>query len=421
MHDVWSVSWSDQALHGSHGHSGNRCRFPEWRDLMKQAPVRSIEKAEYEDGFVYDLEMEGHPSFVVNGLLCHNSATPIYNYGGEIYSVLDVIAPDTLGTWNEFMQEWCSGAVYKVGDDTSKVKVREPAALGTYLREAGLMIRRTRKEVGRELPTLTVVRHVVEADSSRIDEVASHVRELAQRVLDRIGTPLERGRAAIDIDYQMRLATGIAKAPAIADFVRLLVESGEKVLLFLWHHEVYSIIASNFEQPNAPKIPYAMYTGKENDKQKAESLQRFIEDDAKVLMMSLRAGAGVDGLQHVCSVTVTGELDWSPKVIEQNDGRLHRDGQQSPVMAYRLVCMEGSDPVISDVLGIKDAQSRGIVDPYDEIDAEAMFVGNDEDHIRRLAEEIMRRTDEIAKSGPAADAGKRSDADEATQEGAGDL
>jgi hypothetical protein len=39
----------------------------------------------------------------------------------------------------------------------------------------------------------------------------------------------------------LRQATGIAKAPFVADFVRLLVESGEKVLLYGWHREVYSI------------------------------------------------------------------------------------------------------------------------------------------------------------------------------------
>jgi hypothetical protein len=39
----------------------------------------------------------------------------------------------------------------------------------------------------------------------------------------------------------MRQATGIAKAPYVAEFVRLLLDSEQKVLLFGWHREVYNI------------------------------------------------------------------------------------------------------------------------------------------------------------------------------------
>ena len=325
-------------------------------------------------------------------LRCGLSGTPIYNYGAEIYAVMDVIGPDALGSWAEFLTEWCGGASYGRGDNPNKIKVADPQALGAYLRETGLMLRRTRKDVGRELPPLTIVRHVVEADSSRINEVATDVRELAQRVLDRIGTPLERAHAARDIDYRMRQATGIAKAPAIADFVRLLVESGERVLLFLWHHDVYEMVGSLLSK-EGHEIPYALYTGKQNEKEKRESYERFLAGTAKVLMMSNRSGAGLDGLQAVCHTVVAGELDWSPKVHEQNIGRANRDGQQNPVTAYYLVAEEGSDPVIADVLGIKDAQSRGIVDPYDQ--DVGILVGASDDHIRKLAEDVLRRTEHL--------------------------
>lgn len=320
------------------------------------------------------------------------SATPVYNYGAEIFAVMEAIAPDALGSWSEFLQEWCTGAQYGRDDKPSKVKVKDPKALGAYLRESGLMIRRTRKEIGRELPGLTVVRHVVDADSRRIDQAATDVRELAQRVLDRIGTPMERARAASDIDYRMRQATGIAKAPAIADFVRLLVESGERVLLGLWHHEAYALLRSSFDREGY-EISYAMYTGQETDKQKQESYQRFVDGKASVLMMSLRSGAGLDGLQHVCSVVVSGELDWSPKVHEQFAGRVARDGQPNKVVHYYLVAEEGSDPVIAGVLGVKEAQASGINDPY--LDHDAVFVGVADDHIRKLAEHVLQRTEHI--------------------------
>lgn len=386
-----SVSWSDNAAQGiDDGHKGGRHRFDRWRDMINEAPVRSVSDVDVDpESYVYDLEMDGHPSFVANGMLCHNTATPIYNYGVEIFNVIDVIAPDQLGTRKEFLDEWCGGVSGDMREsDINKARVTNPAALGTYLRESGLMIRRTRKDVGREIPALTIVKHAVECDPASIYKATQDVAELAKRVLNRIGTPLERMQSAGELDYRLRLATGIAKAGAVADFVRLLVDAGEKVVLFGWHHAVYEIWCDAFDRPGA-EIPFALFTGKESDAQKDAARKKFVEGDAKVLIMSLRAGAGLDGLQFVCRTVVIGELDWSPGVLHQDFGRVHRDGQTEPVMGYVLVADEGSDPVISDVLGIKEAQAAGIRDP--ETAEEAVLTGASDDHIRKLAESVLKR------------------------------
>jgi SNF2 family DNA or RNA helicase len=319
------------------------------------------------------------------------TATPVYNYGNEIHNVMEIVAPGQLGTSKEFVDEWCGGAQVVHG----KASVRDPAALGTYLRESGLMIRRTRKEAGREIPACTIVRHAVECDPESIKRATADVAELARRVLDRIGTPLERMQTAGELDYRLRQATGIAKAGAVADFVRLLVDAGERVVLYAWHHEVYALIRSEFERVGA-EITYAMYTGKESEAAKDAAKQRFIDGAAQVLIISLRAGAGLDGLQFVSRTVVIGELDWSPAVIHQDIGRVHRDGQTDPVMAYVLVADEGSDPVISDVLGIKEAQAVGIVDPESASADQAVVAGASDDHIRRLAESILKRREQAA-------------------------
>lgn len=312
------------------------------------------------------------------------TATPVYNYGNEIYNVMEVIAPGQLGTHKEFYDEWCGGPPGQDG----KASVQDPAALGSYLRDSGLMIRRTRKDVGREIPALTVVRHAVECDPDAINKASDDVAELARRVLDRIGTPTERMQSAGELDWRLRQATGIAKAPAVADLVRMLVDGGDKVVLFGWHHEVYSLWADSFERHTTP-IRYALYTGKQSEAQKDAARKRFVEGDAQVLIISLRAGAGLDGLQFVCRTGVIGELDWSPQVIHQDIGRLHRDGQTNPVTFYVPLADEGSDPVISDVLGIKEAQSHYLLNP----DASGMpeFTGAADDHIRKLAEDVLRR------------------------------
>ena len=283
------------------------------------------------------------------------SATPIYNYGDEVHAVIEALRPGALGTKTEFMHEWCGEMV---GQHSV---VRDPRALGTYLRSEGIMIRRTRDEVGRELPDL--VHSVVEVDSNpeALNAVKGSAVQLAKMILES-GPTLEKGerfRAAGELDHILRQATGIAKAPYVAQFVRMIAESGEKIALYGWHHSVYDIWGEMLKD-----VGITFYTGKESIPQKEESKRRFIEEDScRVLCMSLRAGAGLDGLQSVCRTVVHGELDWSPGVHEQITGRIYRDGQTQKVISYFMLSDSGSDPIVSDVLGLKRAQATGIVDP----------------------------------------------------------
>lgn len=305
------------------------------------------------------------------------SATPIFNYGGEMFSVVDVLRPGALGTRDEFLNEWCV-SVY--GD---KPRVHDPRAFGTYLRDQGLMIRRTRADVRRELPPLTKIPHYVDADNKALDAVSRDVAELARVILAQGGDGWKKRQASGELDWRLRQATGVAKAPYVADFVRLLVESGERVVLYGWHREVYSIW-----QDRLSDLGIVFYTGAETASAKESAAATFCRGEAQVLAMSLRAGAGLDGLQGAARTVVFGELDWSPGVHEQATGRVYRDGQTEPVAAYYLLSDSGSDPVIADVIGVKRAQLEGLRDPATDLIQDLTV---DEDRIRKLAESVLRQ------------------------------
>jgi SNF2 family DNA or RNA helicase len=306
------------------------------------------------------------------------SATPIFNYGGEIYSVLSAIEPGCLGQRDEFMREWCDSYM------ADRPKIRDPKAFGSYLREQGLMIRRTRSEVGRELEPLTKIVQAVEADTEALSKIEDSAAELAKIILSQ--NTLKKGvkmHAAEELSNIVRQATGIAKAPYVADFVRMLAEADEPVLLYCWHREVYSILNAKLAD-----LGPVMYTGSESPNQKQAAKEAFLNGESKILMMSLRAGAGLDGLQFKCRTVVFGELDWSPGVHEQCIGRVHRDGQTDPVMAYFLLSDYGSDPVMLDVLGVKKSQSQGIRDPNADLIETAQASIPD---VKRLAESFLKQ------------------------------
>lgn len=286
------------------------------------------------------------------------TATPVFGMGSRIFYVVDAIRPGALGTWKEFVREWCDG-----NEEDDKPAVKDPDALGAYLRREGLMLRRTRAEVKHAMPPIQRLVQPVEVDLDPINAMRSRATELAKIILSSGGSGFTKMEASKELDWRLRQATGIGKAKFVAEFVEMILKSGEKVLLSGWHREVYSIWAEALAEYRP-----AFYTGSETTAQKAESVRRFCDpnhpDPTPLLIISLRSGAGLDGLQFSgCAIVVHGELDWIPAVHDQMDGRIDRDGQPRPVTVYYLIGDAGSDPILQSSLGIKAMQAHGITDP----------------------------------------------------------
>jgi hypothetical protein len=313
------------------------------------------------------------------------TATPVYNYGNEIWNVMDILAPGCLGTREEFSREWGGQSL-----PNGRQLVKDPAALGSYLRENGFMLGRTRADVGRELPKTIKNSMLVESNHAELDKVIGDSKALARLILDQDTDKTERFRASGQIDWMLREATGVDKAPFVAEFVRLLLESEEKVVLWGWHRRVYDIWLEQLADFNP-----VMYTGTESPRKKAAAEDAFctpITDEnrdtaPRILIMSLRSGAGIDGLQEHARVGVFGELDWSPQVHEQAIGRLRRDGMgEDPAVVYFLNSPEGSDPAIMDALQVKRQQSEPLISADGKLFANATV---DTSRARRLAEHIL--------------------------------
>ncbi len=314
------------------------------------------------------------------------SATPIYNYGGEIHAVMNIIRPGCLGSMEEFAREWCSrnGSGYGNAYDTAgRLIVSDPEALGAYLRENHLMIRRTREEVGRELPPIEKVMQIVEYDESLAEKYMAELKEVASRTLYSTDF-FEKGQAAARLDNLARQMTGISKARSAAEHIAGLCESGKKIIVCAWHREVWDILSAYLA-----KYKPAMYTGHEGPTKKLQSVDAFINGDSQLLFISLRSGAGLDGLQEVSDTIVHVEFDWSPAVDEQLNGRLRRDGasKDKSMLAVYMYANEGTDPLMLDARGVKASQQAGIMNPDQAVTGTAA----DPDRLRKLAERILQK------------------------------
>lgn len=284
------------------------------------------------------------------GLVMGLSGTPIYNYGSEIYQVVNFLEDGALGDWWDFVREWCTSG------PGGKWVVSEPDALGTFLRERHLMLRRTRSDVGHERKFPVKHVHTVPYDSDVMAADDAAMRALAETVTR--GSFVERGQAAREFDLRLRHQTGVAKAPHVAAFVKILLEAKQPVVLTGWHRDVYDIWLRELAAYNP-----VLYTGSETAKQKRRAVELFTSGVSNLFIMSLRSGAGLNGLQMRSRTIVHGELDWSPQVHAQCTARLDRPGQESQVDEIYLVADGGSDPAVVDVLGLKSSQSAAILDP----------------------------------------------------------
>lgn len=307
------------------------------------------------------------------------SATPIMGYGAEIWNIMQFINATTLGSIGDFGREWC-------GNDLGG-HLRDPKALGSYLRDEHVFLRRTKHDVGQYLAPVNRIIETVDYDSKTVEAAEALATALAIKATT--GSFETRGRAARELDIMMRQTTGVAKARAVASVARIIVEGGTPLVLVGWHREVYAI----WLQALADLKP-VMYTGSESPAGKQRAFEAFTSGETDLLILSLRSGAGLDGLQQRCSTMVFGELDWSPGIHHQCLGRLDREGQTEPVTGIFLVVEDGSDPPMMEVLGIKASEATQVTDPSLGVQA----VHSDPSKLKGLVERYLNKPKGVTKA-----------------------
>ncbi len=270
------------------------------------------------------------------------SGTPIYNRGGEIWNVVNVLDFHFLGSYESFSREWCDGYGRGV--------VLKPELLGEHLRHEGLMLRRTKAEVLPELPPKRRLVQEIDADDAMYERLTREVLEKL-RVLRRDETLTPSMRAILEeqVSQEERQATGLSKAAYVCAFVRALLEGGESVLLFAHHHAVMDVYKKELKAFSPVFI-----TGRENDMEKDCAQRLFMEEATNLCCVSLRSASGLNLQRATC--VVFGELDWSPAVHSQAEDRAHRIGQRDSLLCYYLVSPAGSDVDMQEALGLKVSQ-----------------------------------------------------------------
>lgn len=306
------------------------------------------------------------------------SGTPVYGYGAEMWAVMNAIDFHCLGSKEAFAREWCEWTGSKI--------VTDPEALNGFLTREGFLLRRRASDpsVGIDLPP--IIRRIQDVDQD--DEVYERLMRLT-RVKARRYKEVTAGRwlAGGEIERESRLAAGVAKAPYVAQVVESMIEAGERPLVFAWHHDVHDIFKDKLKRYEPSVI-----TGKQSEKKKDKAIQRFIDGQTPMVLLSLRSTAGLDGLQHKGTMCINAELDWSPAIHSQCETRIGRmgvDDRVKEIPSLYCVSRSGYDETMLDVLGLKKGQFVGLMGDEPESKKEA------EEQSRAAASRITKLIDNV--------------------------
>jgi SNF2 family DNA or RNA helicase len=264
------------------------------------------------------------------------SGTPIENSLDDLWSQMQFINPNILGSYAFFVENY-KNPIQKKQDDSSLQELKN--LVNPFI------LRRTKDQVLKDLPELTEQIYYcnMEADQEKLyEEEKSKARNFLLKTdgsrMDKINiiNTLMRLRQLSNhpkmIDKNSEIDSG--KYIAVTTYLQTLVQSNQKTIIF-------SSFVSNLgfykDWCQENKIEYCELTGATSLKDREKEVQRFQNQDKPLLFfISLKAG-GV-GL-NITRASYVLFLDpwWNPFSEKQGISRAHRMGQINKVNVIRFI------------------------------------------------------------------------------------
>ncbi len=283
------------------------------------------------------------------------TGTPILNRPVELIPILQMLGMEI--RWFDFVKRYC--AAYK---NQWGWQVKGASNLGELqdLLRSKVMVRRLKQDVLTELPPKR--RQIIEIPASELrdvienERVRRHAVETARRrarveaeQAKGTGNYSERVRElnTLELLYFNELAkvrheTALAKVPYVIDYVKDILESTNKVVVFAHHKDVIAQIATGLKQ-----FGVVMLDGDTKTEDRQRAVDSFQSDPSVRVFIGSLYAAGVGITLTSASIAVFAELDWTPATITQAEDRLHRIGQHDSVLVQHIVVDSSIDADIA--------------------------------------------------------------------------
>ncbi|MDA0867566.1 MAG: DEAD/DEAH box helicase, partial [Cyanobacteria bacterium] len=264
------------------------------------------------------------------------TGTPIENHLGELWNLFRFINPGLLGSLDSFNQRFAY-AIERDQDEAAREAMRRLIQ--------PFILRRTKDQVLKELPSRTEITLQVELSKSEmafyealrreaIDKLSDLDDPAGQKHLKVLAEIMRLRRACCNPNLvRPELALPSAKLEQFGEILAELLDNGHKALVFSQFVDHLTILR---EYLDGQKIAYQYLDGSTPAKQRKKRVDAFQQGEGDVFLISLKAGG--TGLNLTAADYVI-HMDpwWNPAVEDQASDRAHRIGQQKPVTIYRLV------------------------------------------------------------------------------------
>ena len=266
------------------------------------------------------------------------TGTPIENSLTELWSIFDFIMPGYLLNHSKFSKLY----------ETPIVKNNDKTALEELNRHIKpFILRRLKKDVIKELPPKIEHKLVVDMTdeqkklyaaylSSAKNEIDEEIKEKGfSKSKIKILSVLTRLRQiCCDPSVFIESFTGDnGKMTALDDILEESISQGHKILLFSQFTTVLKNISKRLDKD---KYKYMYLDGATKSEDRMSMVKEFNEGDAKIFLISLKAGG--TGLNLTgADVVIHFDPWWNPAVEEQATDRAHRIGQEKTVEVIKLL------------------------------------------------------------------------------------
>jgi SNF2 family DNA or RNA helicase len=294
------------------------------------------------------------------------TATPVQNDLRELYNLVTLLRPGTLGTYRSFRRNFMIRGDKRLPKNT--------ADLSRLLQK--VMIRTTRSTTAIKFPkrrvqTLTFPLN----DTERLlyDGVTEFVRTrisaargadfqkwhfVALVLQKEIGSStlaarktLERARGDIryraewdDLDHLLDLARAAGSSPKLHGLMEILRKHKDKVIVFTQFRTTLEHLRENLQ---AAGHTVALFHGNLSAMEKEAAIERFRTESR--ILLSTEAGGEGRNLQF-CQTVVNYDLPWNPMKVEQRIGRVHRLGQTKDITIYNFSSEETVESYVLEIL-----------------------------------------------------------------------
>uniref|UniRef100_A0A8C2WPJ1 Zinc finger, RAN-binding domain containing 3 n=1 Tax=Cyclopterus lumpus TaxID=8103 RepID=A0A8C2WPJ1_CYCLU len=283
------------------------------------------------------------------------TGTPALGRPEELFMQIDALYPKRLGTWTDYAKKYCN-AHYRYFGSRRQWDCRGSSNLEElHRRLSEIMIRRLKTEVLKQLPPKVRQRIPFDLPKEAAKEASASFAEW-ERLMKGLGSgggatgnPFAQ---VMGLVTQMYKQTAIAKAGAVKDYIKMMLEAEQLKFLVFAHH--LTMLQACTEAAIEAKAGYIRIDGSVPSSERIQLVNKFQSDpETRVAILSIQA-AGQGLTLTAASHVVFAELYWNPGHIKQAEDRAHRIGQTSSVNVHYLIAKGTFDTVMWSMLNRKE-------------------------------------------------------------------